>query len=192
VKARPIEGLDPSASVAQCSAKIVRTRLAELYSFDPTVRDPGQVVALHDMRIAAKRLRYLLEITGHVFGEPGAVAEREAKGLQEVLGEIHDCDMLGPEVDDVADSLRAQDAEALVVLAGGDPEVVPLLVRDAPNIGAYRGLESLVSGIRARRELLYRQFIQHWDELNAAGFRERLEQSLDAAEGGGAAATPAA
>jgi CHAD domain-containing protein len=31
--------------------------------------DPREVEALHDMRIAAKRLRYILEITEPCFGE---------------------------------------------------------------------------------------------------------------------------
>jgi hypothetical protein len=185
VKARPVTKLDPSQSVARSSARIVRTRLDELYSFDPAVRDPGEVVALHDMRIAAKRLRYLLELTGHVFGEAGAVAEAEAKGLQEVLGEIHDCDVLGPRVDAIADTLRDQDAEALATLAEGDPDAVAGVVNRAPNAVSYRGIESLVGGLRARRALLYRRFLTHWDELQEAGFRERLERAIDGAEGKG-------
>jgi hypothetical protein len=182
VKAKPVEGVDPEAPVALGAARIVRTRLAELHSFDPAVRDPGAVVALHDMRIAAKRLRYLLELTGHLFGEAGDVAESEAKGLQEVLGDIHDCDMLTPRIDEVVASLRAQDGDALAILAQGEPDAIPAHVRDAPNAIAYRGLETLEAAIRGRRSLLYGRFIEHWDELARAGFRERLESALDEVE----------
>ena len=49
---------------------------------------------MHDMRIAAKRLRYLLELVGFCFGEVGGEAQARARELQEVLGEIHDCDVM--------------------------------------------------------------------------------------------------
>ena len=49
---------------------------------------------MHDMRIAAKRLRYVLELVGFCFGEVGAEAQSRARELQEVLGEIHDCDVM--------------------------------------------------------------------------------------------------
>src|SRR5262249_52117085 len=94
VKAKPVEGLDPSGPFRENAARIVRTRLDELYSFDPAIRDPRNVTELHDMRIAAKRLRYVLEIVGFAFGPPGKQLQQEASWLQEVLGEVHDCDVL--------------------------------------------------------------------------------------------------
>src|SRR3546814_7404730 len=44
----------------------------------------------HDMRIAAKRLRYLLELTETCFGDAGPAARRAARDLQGALGDIHD------------------------------------------------------------------------------------------------------
>ena len=69
MKARRVKGLDPAAPLADNAARIVRVRLDELCSFMPRATDPSEIVALHDMRIAAKRLRYVLEVTGPVFGE---------------------------------------------------------------------------------------------------------------------------
>jgi len=74
VKARRVKGLDPAASLADNAERIVRTRLDELYSFTPKVLNPKQVKALHDMRIAAKRLRYVLEVTAFCFGPCAATA----------------------------------------------------------------------------------------------------------------------
>ena len=51
------------------------------------------------MRIAAKRLRYVLELTRPALGEPrrqGRDARRS--GLQDLLGDIHDCDVMLPRV----------------------------------------------------------------------------------------------
>jgi CHAD domain-containing protein len=101
VKARKVEGLDPSAPLRPNAARIVRTRLAELNDLAGPALDPGAAQAQHDLRIAAKRLRYLLEITEPCFGPAAADARRAAKDLQGILGEIHDCDVMLPPTDGV-------------------------------------------------------------------------------------------
>jgi CHAD domain-containing protein len=78
--------------------RIVRTRLDELRSFVPSALEPSASTAQHDMRIAAKRLRYVLEIAGPCFGPEAKAARDAAKRLQGVLGEIHDCDVMLPRV----------------------------------------------------------------------------------------------
>ncbi|HEX6229332.1 MAG TPA: CHAD domain-containing protein [Solirubrobacterales bacterium] len=85
---------------------ILRTRLEELRSFADEALEPGAETAQHDMRIAAKRLRYVLEITEACFGEVGVEARRAAKELQGVLGEIHDCDVMLPRAEGI-ESLEA-------------------------------------------------------------------------------------
>jgi CHAD domain-containing protein len=57
---------------------------------------PAGETAQHDMRIAAKRLRYVLELFGSCFGKPAEEARRAAKDLQSVLGDLHDCDVMLP------------------------------------------------------------------------------------------------
>ena len=64
MKARRVAGLDPEGTLADNAERIVLVRLDELCSFMPRAADPDEVVALHDMRIAAKRLRYILEVCG--------------------------------------------------------------------------------------------------------------------------------
>lgn len=96
MKARRVKGLDPEAPLRANATPIVRTRLRELRSIAERALDPGAVAAQHDMRIAAKRLRYVLEITETCFGEEAKVAGAAAKELQSMLGEIHDCDVALP------------------------------------------------------------------------------------------------
>ena len=79
--------LDPAGSLCGNAARIVLVRLEELRSFIPAALDPGASEAQHDMRIAAKRLRYVLELTELCFGERGAAARHGARDLQGVLGE---------------------------------------------------------------------------------------------------------
>ena len=94
MKARKVKGLDPDGPLIDNMRCVIRVRLDEVYGFADAARDPANVEELHDMRIAAKRLRYLLELSGPLFGPEAKRAAKVAKSLQDVLGEIHDCDEL--------------------------------------------------------------------------------------------------
>jgi CHAD domain-containing protein len=98
MKARKVKGLKPGEPLRPNAARIVATRLGELRALAAEAVEPGAETAQHDMRIAAKRLRYVLEITGACFGPEAEAARRVAKELQGVLGEIHDCDVMLPKV----------------------------------------------------------------------------------------------
>jgi hypothetical protein len=165
VKARKVKGLDPDGPLAENVQRIIEVRAREVHSFSPAILDPGNVDALHDMRIAAKRLRYVLELTTPVFGEPAAQGAKRAKRLQDLLGEIHDCDETVPRVERHIARLRLEDAATLREGAGADaPDLDPESAREAPNRLRYRGLEALVAYLRARREVLYARFLREWDE----------------------------
>jgi CHAD domain-containing protein len=94
VKARAIEGLDAGGPLSPDIARIVSVRLDELRGFVDEALAPEASEAQHNMRIAAKRLRYVLEIFAPCLGEEAEVARRAAKRLQSVLGDLHDCDLM--------------------------------------------------------------------------------------------------
>ena len=98
MKAREVSGLDPDGTLGENLGRILKTRLQELGELAPAALEPGGETAQHDMRIAAKRVRYVLEIAVGCLG-PEAEEKREAaRSLQGVLGEIHDCDVMLPRV----------------------------------------------------------------------------------------------
>jgi CHAD domain-containing protein len=166
VKARRVKGLDPHAPLGDNAERIVRVRLDELTSFMPTATDPDEVTALHDMRIAAKRLRYILEVTGSCFGPYADGAVKMVKDLQDLLGEIHDCDVQLPEVAAFLEELVAEDVAA----AGESPKAVGRV----PNRRAYAGLVALQVHLRARRNALFEQFLELWRDFERKGFAARL------------------
>lgn len=106
MKARGVEGLDPAAPLRPNATRIVRTRLEELRCLAAPAHEPAAGSAQHDLRIAAKRLRYVLEVTGPCFGAGAEPAHDAAKELQSVLGDLHDCDVMLPRAEGI-DSLRA-------------------------------------------------------------------------------------
>lgn len=166
MKAKRVKNLDPEAPLGDNAERIIRVRLDELTSFMPKAADPGEVVALHDMRIAAKRLRYILEVTGDCFGPYAASSVKMVKDLQDLLGEIHDCDVQLPEVAAFLEELMAED----VATAG---ESATDLAK-APNRRAYAGLVALQVHLRARRNALFEQFLELWRDYERKGFAARL------------------
>lgn len=179
MKARKVKGLDPQGALAENVARIVRVRCDELHSFAPRALDAHEVQTLHDMRIAAKRLRYILELHHPNFGPYAEEAAKRAKELQEVIGEIHDCDVTIPRVDDLIERTRARDVVAIRARAGDADDVDPACAAGTPGAELYRGLEAMRSYLVARRGLLFARFSAFWVELAREGFRARLEFALE-------------
>jgi hypothetical protein len=179
MKARKVKGVDPDGAAADEVAKIVAVRLDELFSLMPKARDPAAVHTLHDLRIAAKRLRYVLELFAGQFGPYAAQAAKQTKKLQNLLGELHDCDMTRPRIAALAEELRAADARHVRALAGPDAkDLDPALAAQAPHRAAYRGLMTMDVALHARRDLLFDRFLTRWEKLERDGFRERLLEAI--------------
>jgi hypothetical protein len=179
VKARRVKGLEPDGALADNLERIVATRLDELCSFVPRALDPARVKALHDMRIAAKRLRYILEVGAEpCFGPYAQTAIKRAKDLQDLLGELHDCDVQLPLVRDLQEELRAADALEARARAGEAPDLDPTLASGTPHAECWRGLETMGIYLQARRSLLFERFLELWRELERDGFRARLEYAI--------------
>ncbi len=206
MKAKRIKGLDPAAPLAEGAAEIVSVRLGELLSFLPDALAEDEVRSHHDMRIAAKRLRYVLEATGFCLGEPADEARKAARQLQDLLGEMHDVDVMLPRLAEHRAALRADDAAEVRAAAADGDDLDPALAAQAPHRTAYRGLEVYEVFLIARRSLLHERFTdlcakhekrEVWKALRKATEREleagrkrreaaeqaeRLRQELEQAE----------
>ena len=179
MKARKVSGLDPDGALEENLRRIVNVRLDELRSFAPAIADPDPAEALHDMRIAAKRLRYVLEMAEPVLGAPARRGAKEARRIQDLLGEIHDCDEGIPRVLEHVARLRSEDAAALTGNAGSRAkDLAPGAARDAPHRRRYAGLESYAAYLHARRAVLHAEFIRYWHRLENADFGHRIEGKL--------------
>ena len=180
MKARPVKKLRPDASFADGARQIAKVRLDELYSFAPKAMDPANGNEMHDMRIAAKRLRYLLELSEPALGKPATTGAKVARELQDLLGEVHDCEVFIEGLERYAADLRKADVMAAVDNAPDDaPDLDPAAMS---NGGAtrYRGVGRAIAYYEARRLVLHRRFWRRWADLDQDGFRDRLLGELEA------------
>lgn len=110
-----VEGLDPRGPLRPNASAIMEIRLDELRGFAARALAPEAGRAQHDMRIAAKRVRYVLEVFAPCLGEEADAVRRAAKRLQSVLGDLHDCDLMLAKVEHIpsASTLLRQRRDAL-------------------------------------------------------------------------------
>lgn len=178
MKARRVKKLDPGSPLVENAARIISIRIDEMRSFAPGALEPERIDDQHDMRIAAKRLRYILEATGFCFGKPAQRAARRTRELQDLLGELHDCDVMRPRVEEHLADLRAEDSRAIRERAGDASDLEPRLAAQARHRRAYRGLERLVVYTEARRQLLFDRFLAFWEEQERVGTWDRLDRAV--------------
>ena len=88
--ARRTAGADDLRAEADRAA---RRRVADLFEYDSYVERPDAVKKLHAMRIAAKHLRYTLEVYAPLYIDGLTTRIQWMRQLQDWLGEIHDCDV---------------------------------------------------------------------------------------------------
>jgi CHAD domain-containing protein len=105
---------------------------------------------VHAVRIAAKRLRYALELTGELGLARTASLVARLRTMQDVLGALHDLDVLRCEAGRVRvelppDSIVAKDLEALAVAIDADIRLL-----HARYLRGARALAALTDRVRDR------------------------------------------
>jgi CHAD domain-containing protein len=86
--------ITPWEPYALAGARIVRVRTQELFEQGEGVIDTSDIERVHDMRVASRRLRAVLEIFAPCFPKAEfKVALRDVKKLADALGERRDPDV---------------------------------------------------------------------------------------------------
>ena len=191
-RAKPITGLDSQAATGVNARIIARIRLEELYGWSQYVDNPYHVRQLHNLRIAAKRLRYTIEVFEEVLPEACRAIVKELTHIQDELGALHYSDVM---IALLRLCLGSQDSrtayeEALLdtkKYEGRKGFALPAdLVTDllepgvAPTAEERYGLERMLLKQQQQREEQYSAFRQHWYELQARDFRREILSILEA------------
>ena len=107
----------PSLTFAEMSRTVILDRLKEFEKRSDGLFKPLDVEALHDMRIAVKRLRYALELFSKCWPRVVGAQARRAARIQGALGDLHDCDVWIASVGkQIIRARKQQDKEQLPVL----------------------------------------------------------------------------
>lgn len=189
-KPRPVTGIDPSRRVRPNARRILATRIDEIYQYDGRVANPANVTDLHNMRIAFKRLRYLLEIFDGAFDADLEPYLDQVKAMQDLLGDIHDCDVQVPMLEAHLAWLERQEATSVERMltsarrtpSAEDQEVA--LEQFRSRLDAARrtderpGIHTLIAMRRAQRVALYARFTSEWRRLKHERLRRHLEHAL--------------
>ena len=190
-KAKALTELNPNAPTKQNAQHIAHIRLEEMYSWVADVDNPYEVYGLHNLRIAAKRLRYTLEIFEDVLPATCQAISKELVHLQDELGALHDSDVmiallrlcLGGEDAGIAYELALIKAgkqkgkgklllKPTLVAKVLDPDVVP-------STEQRYGIEQLLRKQLQVREEHYQAFRKHWYQLQARDFRREILDMLE-------------
>ena len=159
-KTRPkLAGIPPLAALR------IGKRLFTLLSYDPWVLHPEAVAEHHATRIAAKKLRYTMEIYGTVYRNDLKKHLARVKKIQEILGDIHDCDVW---IDHITLILLKE--RTLLRSSKGTKR---------PDTVTLASLKLLLQDREAERKRRYRQFVHYWQALARVKLWEELKKTLD-------------
>lgn len=123
----------------------VRKLVQEVRRYEPDVRNPENVSQLHALRIAAKHLRYALEMIAPVGGPDFADTAGVILGLHHLLGDLHDY------------HVWAED-----------------LVRARPSL-TKSGLEPVAVRLCRMYRKTHQQFVSAWMRAGRQGLWRKLE-----------------
>jgi len=170
------ENLPPSPALFQHAQQHILARLEELHAFRACLADPEDYEQHHAMRIAAKRLRYTMEIYRPVYAGRSDGAIDAVKQLQTLLGEIHDCDVWVEQLD----AMLQKQAKRLRSLYG----------HAGPLARLKAGIEYLQQERRRHRRKLFQTLVHYWERLDRKGAWDRLTRIVRSAgdQDGGKAA----
>lgn len=151
--------------VPPLAALRISRRLSTLLSYDPWVLHPEAVAEHHATRIAAKKLRYTMEIYGSLYRNSLRKPLARVKKIQEILGDIHDCDVW---IDHITLTLLRE----RTLLRSGKGTKRP----DTITLGS---LKLLLRDREAERKRRYRQFVSFWRSLSRTKLWDELKMTLD-------------
>ncbi|HVF28118.1 MAG TPA: CHAD domain-containing protein [Pyrinomonadaceae bacterium] len=148
---------------------IITRRWNELDELSSSLFNPFKVKPLHDMRIAAKRLRYALELFSECpGGDALAPYAKDVADMQAALGELHDCDVW---IKWLGGRLQAHASE------DGSEETSA----ESPDVRKEnrRTTVWLMRHFTDERTKQYRTALAHWNKWQLNGFGKNLRAHLD-------------
>ena len=145
-------------SFSEAGLGAVASGLQNLFDLSANIYHPFNAAELHETRIAAKRLRYAIELFIACWGEAVAPFAAEIAEMQSFLGEVHDCDVW---IESLGKRLKRKNGAA-----------------DETD---FQTAVWLLSRFVKKRNKEYRSALKLWCDWETNHFAERLRGTLRAA-----------
>jgi CHAD domain-containing protein len=133
-------------------------------SYEKDILDPANIKELHAMRIAGKNFRYILECFTSIYSNALKNPISIMKNAQDLLGNIHDCDIWALELPRFLEEEHKRS--------------VAYLGKDRYGERYKIGIQYLIDFKKQNRDLYYQTFIQQWELWKAENVWEDLMQTL--------------
>ena len=156
--------VEPSEFILRQTARHIKSKLEEVLDYESCLADPEDQERHHAMRIAAKAMRYTLEICKPVYGNQLDDFISTAKEVQRLLGDIHDCDVW---VEDL-DELLKEERQRIIKCFGHEEPLQRLKV----------GIDYLSNDRKARRCELFEKLVQYWEEVQRIQLWDELVRTV--------------
>ena len=151
-------------SLYNLANKAILEHLQAFLGFEKYISNPEAVAELHAMRIAAKQLRYTLEIFSTLYADELKIPIQTVRTAQEKLGDIHDCDTWASLIPEFLEKERQR------------------IIRFYGHAGFYK---MLLPGIAAfqqdrlqARSLTYLAFLETWEKWKENDLWNKLIQTI--------------
>ncbi|MDK2890705.1 MAG: hypothetical protein PWR21_1337 [Methanoculleus sp.] len=156
----------------------ITQQIDEVFRFEPFIAMPDRTGEHHAMRIAVKRLRYTMEVFRDLYDCGIKEPLTPVKHLQDVLGELHDCDVWLGCLPEFLDSEKERQQEYF-----GHLEFFRIV---------EPGIRYLIDDRNRRRQVLHALLVRTWTEQKEERLWESLRETISTPLLGRKQDTPAA
>lgn len=151
---------EPRETLGAATASILRGQAEDLEAHLAQVESSSDVEEAHEARIAAKRVRYLLEPLVMEIDGAGAIVKR-FKALQDLLGDLHDAHVLETELTEAVEAAAVERARRLLDLSLSGQASAGMLQAERRR-DRVPGLIALAQLNRQRRDRLFADLETGW------------------------------
>ncbi len=148
----------------QHSFQTITARLDTFLSFEEIVYQPEKAAELHQMRIAAKWLRYTMETFSPMYADQLKPYLQAARTTQDLVGEIHDSDVWQIFLPQFLEEERQRTLE--------------YYGRETPFKRLIAGIQYLGQERRRERDELYAKFVEKWRGWQAEDLWNHLRSTI--------------
>ena len=140
-------------------------RLDDFLAMEKCVYLEKEISKHHEMRIFAKKLRYTMETFAPLYKNKLAQEIETIKAFQDILGEMHDCDVWIEYIPKFREEVKAKNK---------------FEQKKKPEIQSNQALLNFLTVVKKKRKEHYKEFVRLWDENKKNGFFVQLRNTINA------------